>query len=272
MWNAALTAARKDYAELENLCCLLSTFRQRAPPPVPPGSIPAGRSSAPRPAPPALAQTLNRFAALGLDDGEEPTPAGSSVESGQDSTGEEPEVGPSGDRQARYLLLQGLCLQAELLRAEAAEFWSSKSPGRWSLQAEKLRQAYELVAKAMGDRIDWWDALAQHEEDPSGPLPFGHVLESLHWLSEAMNLEMTTLGEMKTRALQAAEQRLAFLERKLNPMQEERDGVRSSMGDKWKNNPAPKMTYAERIALLKAEQADVLAAMALLDSLSFARD
>lgn len=272
MWSAALSEARKEWERLEHLCCLLSTFRQRAPPPVPPPSASAARAPRPAaPAPPALAQTLNRFAALGLED-EDAAPAGPEAgESGEDSTGEA-EAASCDELQARYLLLQGLCLQAELLRAEAAALGASKSPGRWSEQAEALRRAYVLVAKAMGDRIDWWDALAQHQEDPSGPLPYGHVLESLLCLCDALNLEQTTLGEMKTRAQHAAENRLAFVERKLNPAQEERDGVRTSMGDdKWKNNPAPKMTYAERIAQLKEEQADLLAALALLESLSFAR-
>jgi hypothetical protein len=142
------------------------------------------------------------------------------------------------------------------------------------LSAELLRTAYELLEQAMGspEHVEWWDLLAQVEdgEVSSGPRPAvgDHDLRALERLRDALNVEQTTLGTMKARAIEAAERRMELVQRKLNPMQEERTAVRASIGERrWKNNPAPKLTYAERIALLTEEMADLQVALAVLYAL-----
>jgi hypothetical protein len=111
------------------------------------------------------------------------------------------------------------------MRRESASLLSGSETGRWTLAAESLRSAYALLDKATGDRVSWWAALAQHEDDPSAQLGDSHHLESLLQLREALNLEQTTLGEMKVKAQDAADRRLAFVQLKLNPLQEDRDRV-----------------------------------------------
>ena len=102
------------------------------------------------------------------------------------------------------------------------------------------------------------------------PLEDAHDVATLTQLRDALNLEQTTLGQMKVRAQEAADRRLDFIQGKLNPLEEDRDRVKAEIGQKkWTSNPAPKMTYAERIAALKAEQADLENALALLASLDF---
>ncbi len=115
----------------------------------------------------------------------------------------------------------------------------------------------------------WWVALAQHEESPLDvPLVDAHDLVHLTRLRDALNIEQTTLGQMKTRAQDAVDRRTANVVRKLNPLESERDEVRTKVGEqKWKSNPAPKLTYAERIALLQAELQDLEVARSVLQSL-----
>lgn len=103
---------------------------------------------------------------------------------------------------------------------------------------------------------------------PASALPDGHDIEALTQLRDALNVEQTTLGEMKARVVHAAKCRMAKIESKLNPMKAERRGVRADIGESmWKHNPAPKLTYAERIAALTAEIADLRGALLVLSPL-----
>ena len=115
----------------------------------------------------------------------------------------------------------------------------------------------------------WWVALVQHEESPLDvPLAEAHDVVHLTRLRDALNLEQTTLGQMKVRAQEAVDRRTANVERKLNPLESDRQEVRAKVGEQaWKNNPAPKLTYAERIALLHAELQDLAVARGVLQSL-----
>jgi hypothetical protein len=144
--------------------------------------------------------------------------------------------------------------------------------GRWTQSAELLRAAYELLEGAMGS-AEWmqcWVLLAQQEDGQEAGALDGHDIEALTQLRDAVNVEQTTLGEMKVRAIQAAAKRMITVEHKLNPMQEERNVVKAQIGEfKWTHNPAPKLTYAERIALLKAEMDDLTGAMLVLSNLRF---
>lgn len=220
---------------------------------------------------------LNRFAMLDVGGG------GPAALDGHESEGsnEEPQqagtAAPSpsaADEQSRYLLLQAQCLRSEEFRRKSEIVSRSGNPGRWTQSAELLRAAYTLLEQAMGsdEHMEWWVLLAQVEDGQLQPsaLPDGHDFNALTRLRDAVNVEQTTLGQMKVRAIKAADRRMEMVESKLNPMQEERTVVRASMGEwKWTHNPAPKLTYAERIALLKAELEDLQMAMLLLSSLQF---
>ncbi len=51
-------------------------------------------------------------------------------------------------------------------------------------------------------------------------------------------------------------------------MKAERRGVRADIGESmWKHDPAPKLTYAERVAALTAEIADLRGALLVLSPL-----
>ncbi len=109
----------------------------------------------------------------------------------------------------------------------------------------------------------------QHEESPLDvPLADAHDAAHLTKLRDALNIEQTTLGQLKTRAQDAVDRRAANVERQLNPLESERDEVRAKIGEqRWKSNPAPKLTHAERIALLQAELQDLEVARHVLHSL-----
>ncbi len=109
----------------------------------------------------------------------------------------------------------------------------------------------------------------QHEESPLDvPLADAHDAAHLTKLRNALNIEQTTLGQLKTHAQDAVDRRAANVERQLNPLESERDEVRAKIGEqRWKSNLAPKLTYAERIALLQAELQDLEVARHVLHSL-----
>jgi len=212
---------------------------------------------------------LNRFAALDLGAGAPEADAGHDSDG---SVGSNAPPAAAAELQTRYLVLQAQCLRSEELRRQSEAVMRDSAPGRWTLSAELLRAAYELLEQAMGspERVVWWVQLAQWEEGQGSPPSGDHDVQVLIRLRDAVNVEQTTLGEMKVRAIRAANRRMELLELKLNPMQEERNVVRASIGEhRWRNNPAPKLTYAERIALLTAEMADLQGALLVLSSLQF---
>ena len=283
-WAAALRAARGE--QLDMLAALLATYNPRGPPPLAPpvfdhpDASDGARHRQPQGGPPVAAaqSVLNRFSALDL--GHESDGSVGSSEPPRRTAG----AGGASERRAggapaapelqtRYLLLQVQCLRSEELRHESVTVMRGPTPGRWTQSAELLRAAYELLEAAMGgaECMEWWTMLAQREDGqlPSGA-PDGHDIEALTRLRDAVNVEQTTLGELKVRAIRVAAKRLEMVERKLNPMQEERSVVRAQIGEfKWRHNPAPKLTYAERIALLTAEMLDLQGALLVLSSLQF---
>jgi hypothetical protein len=285
-WTAALRACRRDMGELDILTALLASYAPGAPPPVAPpemvvnsqlvGDSGAADRQPPHSGPSAAATRamLNRFAMLDVGGG---GPAAHESEGANEDTLQAGTAVPSpsaAEEQCRYLLLQAQCLRSEEFRRLSESVGRSGTPVRWTESAELLRAAYSLLEQAMGsdEHMEWWVLLSQVEDGQLQPsaLPDGHDFDALTRLRDAVNVEQTTLGQMKVRAIKAADRRMELVESKLNPMQEERTVVRASMGEwRWTHNPAPKLTYAERIALLKAEMEDLQMAMLLLSSLQF---
>ena len=97
----------------------------------------------------------NRFAALDL--GAVGPPDGGAAGHESDSSvgsNDEPQrtsiwAPAAAELQSRYLLLQVRCLRSEELRRQSKTAMRGSTPGRWTLAAELLRTAYELLEQVM---------------------------------------------------------------------------------------------------------------------------
>jgi hypothetical protein len=269
MWTAALRT--HDVSRLQDLTQRLTSFLPNVVPPVAPPPLSQEQRVAVQAAhaPPSTqrvanipAAVLGRYSVLMINDDVNDAPPPLEVDP----------ASPGTDPQTRYLLAQARCHLAELYREQSAECMSGSEPGKWTQAAEHLKTAFSILDQLMNTDeyyCRWWAALVANEEAPlESPLGDGHDLAYLTQLRDSLNVEHSTLSERHIRAQQAVERRREWVERKLNPLENDRQMVRSQMGEqRWRSNPAPKMTYAERIAALQAELADLEQAQQLLVSL-----
>lgn len=116
---------------------------------------------------------------------------------------------------------------------------------------------------------EWWALLAQFQEDKL-PITNYHQPQYLEQtLDELLIVEENSERE-RSSALDRMYSQQERLSAKLAPMLEERDFTKVKIGiDKWTNNPAPKLTFAERRRLLELELSEVSIAVNIVESLDF---
>jgi hypothetical protein len=263
----------KTVDSLTDLLHIVAEMDQNLPPSKPPPGVQAGahRDSGPaaRAAPHAgqdnrrqrfVSSMVNSFAALDLDDDDD----ADEVPNGSRRGGAGAAPVRKRSIQCRYLSIRVICGIAEAYRTQATEHQRTKE---YSAMAAAWVSAHDSLLCCRED-TDGWYALSLGparalQEEMHDPAQLAELLGSLQVLGEHTE-------EEKARALGWLHKRLSYVQEKLNPMLRERDAVKSSMGvDRWTNNPAPTMTYAERRAQWERDQKELQAAIELIEPLSF---
>lgn len=181
--------------------------------------------------------------------------------------------------QTRYIRLKLLCAAAEDLRAQAIEHQKAK-PSRYADMTEKWVSSYDLLNKCVAE-TDGWYAAIQQLQGQDGAF-FSSVFSRAQ--SQQMNNHdivmvteiingLTVLADDTHRAKEIAltflDRKLRYLQERLQPLLEERNTVRENYGVKrWKSNPAPKKTYAERRKEMEEAVLAISKAISVIEPLS----
>lgn len=218
----------------------------------------------------------NAYAAFEEDDSDDEAPEGERGRSGDalnngNGPGRRDEI-KKGDGAAnmsvRRILLRAHCSLAEAHSRRALDCVSDR---RWTAGADECEAAF--VAARRGQEIldEEHALLAQVVELLQVPDVRDHadvervqldVAERQGGVDEdsgAASVMLSHFVRSRDRYLHAARERIAFLEDKLCRDQEARQEVRSRMGSRWRSNPSPSNTYAERRKAMEAELDEALA-------------
>lgn len=161
--------------------------------------------------------------------------------------------------QVRYLLGHVRCGLTEAYRLTAHYFATQK---QWRPCAQQWSFAYDIVNSTI---IDLDSLVAQRM---AGILEHSHNLVQLDHVLFVLNLVKDDTKRERDIALERMHHRLTFLDRKLNPLREERDQVKQRWGiQRWTNNPQPKMDYATRIIMYQKEKNELERAIGVLQLL-----
>lgn len=158
----------------------------------------------------------------------------------------------------KYILVKVKCALAESTRNAAVAAQKQKNyndcTGSWCV-------AYEIMNDVLTSTDPWAAELIHQGARIHNSVLVKEIVDGVSVLIE------DTIRE-KDNAIGRLYQRQEFLHRKLNPQLEERNVVREKIGEeKWKNNLAPKMTYAERRKLTEQELRDVSMAITTIEPL-----
>ena len=216
----------------------------------------------------------NAFSALSVD-------AFSDEEDEKESDDDEEEVvNDSPDEvkevQSRYLIVHVVCSIAEIYRNEALSAQREKDYGQVRL---KWLTAWERLTTCQ-ENIDAWCAILFSQSDQpfavSAPshvvpsLPKQHNRAQLVDLFQALHILIQDTERQKDQALAQLHKRIQYINSKLNPLLQDRNVVKASMGDdKWVNNPEPKQTYAEKRKQWEEDLKHLTEAALLMESLDF---
>jgi hypothetical protein len=188
--------------------------------------------------------------------------------------------------QCRYLLLQVTGHIAELHRGEAIKLAKQQN---WIDCAGQWTKAHDLLNGAIAELELFVCAVVEGAHGRVGtPLRDGHDGPQVHKVNDIIKLMHDHTAEEHSRAVKKMEQMLAKLQARLQPMLRDRyvctnmhtckhlmstpcthrDAVRNLWGeDKWRTNPQPKMTFADRRRQLEEMIKDLAQALSIVSSL-----
>ena len=173
--------------------------------------------------------------------------------------------GPNYEIQVRYLLFHGECRIAEMIRVSAIHEARSND---WTSSAQSWSQAYNYLHRTQVAADPFFTLFVSSDENTE--LPDNHNYAQLQQLFAKLELVKEHTESERDRAIETMRRRLESIDRQLNPMQQDRDEVRSSIGEEqWTNNPRPKHDYARRRRPLEEERRALAEALEILDALSF---
>jgi hypothetical protein len=166
------------------------------------------------------------------------------------------------DCQCRYLVTMCDCNQVERLRQHSIE---SVKACNWIDAADYLCAATNELSMLIHERDAWWATMLLAREAPTLPVGDGHavaVVEMLYRNIEILRLDTTDAYET---ALRRLESRLQKVQKKLTPMMQERDKVRTIIGEaRWTENRQPKNDFVGRRKTLEAERRSLSNALGIL--------
>lgn len=185
-------------------------------------------------------------------------------------------VDPNG-RQSRYLLVRLICSVAEAFHLHAIQAQKDKA---YNFVTRHWEDAFAVINDLLID-INGWSSIFESLVETSKfsnldvnayALPNYHNFDQLQQIIEGLRLVAETITREKKKALLILFKRKQFIEQKLNPMLDARNFARQRMGnDAWTNNPAPKMTYAEKRKGWESELRVIDSAVRVMEKLELLR-
>lgn len=171
--------------------------------------------------------------------------------------------------QVRYLLLRIRCGRAEAIRGCAIEAAKEK---QWQDSASLWDDAYKVIQNAVIYTDGWRSAMLETNVRERNHLLRGHNEEQLKHTMDVLDIVLHDTEREKVEALKRMENRLRNIQRKLDPLLQDRDMAKGRIGEyKWTHNEAPQMTYAERRADMERELKELENAIPILMNLAFHR-
>lgn len=180
--------------------------------------------------------------------------------------------GPQGNHQrrstqVRYLRVRAECGYAECIRNTAVEAGKNRE---WLFVPDRWQDAYGLINRTLADTDEWWAILlsandshprVEHLQDNHSFLQLTELFQALTILEESTERE-------RQDALKLLDKNLKRVQAKLDPLKDSRQDAMNAMGkQRWSNNPAPKMDYAEKMRLLGVEEKELMFALQVLQEL-----
>jgi len=187
------------------------------------------------------------------------------------------ETTPPVAMSVRRILLRVHCSLAEIHSSLAVECSRTRPVARWIEGADEFQAAYAtllsgqeiideehaLLMQAM-EVISAMDRRRRGNGDGELERLRGEIRERQEVIGEdsrVASVPLAYFSESRDRYVRAAEARVAHLEGRLYENNSARREVMQKMGDRWRNNPAPRMDYAERRRLMERELDDALEGM-----------
>ena len=171
---------------------------------------------------------------------------------------------PGPPIQVRYLLFHSECRYVELIRISAIHAAERRL---WVEAAQFWSQAYDHLHRVQIEADPFYTIYISFNE--SLELPDQHSFAQLQQLFEKLDLVKGHTEAQRDRAIGIMERRLENIDRQLNPLRQDRDQVRGSLGeDRWNNNPNARHDYARRRAPFEEERRALVQALEIIGNLS----
>jgi hypothetical protein len=255
--------------ELQQALLSMARKKQMLPPSSPPPADGAAREATAAAATAGAPQRAptNMFVVLGSQSN-----SGSDTDSDSTPVTQPPERGASipyqSDKstQCRYMVVMVSDAVAQVLRYEAIGFEKSRD---YAACAEKWEEAFGLFNDIIL-RIDLWYAkyISFEPSSDNRQMEDSHDVNQLEKLFENLHLTRDDTERERNRASERLKGQIARITEKLNPLRNDRDRVKAKWGEeRWNNNPAPKLTYAERIVALGKELEEIRNALQRIEAL-----
>ena len=211
------------------------------------------------------ARPTNFFNALDLSDSESDGDCESESNDSEDDNDNETAFSAPGASsvrpiQSRYFLVKLQCALAEKVRAAAV---AAQKRRDFKICRDLWIEAYE-VANAIFSTVMTWTLEIEFAVEGAR---YAHDLRSAQELVNAVPVLAEDTDREKDLAIQLLETSKRRLYAKLNPLLRDREKAKESMGDAWKENPAPKMTFAEKRRQMEEDMLDVSHCLATLSAL-----
>lgn len=206
----------------------------------------------------SAARPTNFFDALDLSESE-------SESDGSENENESTLTGPVTSSvppiQSRYFLVKLQCALAEKLRSAAV---AAQKKRDYKFCRDLWIEAYQ-VANAIFSAVMTWTLEIEFAVEGER---YAHDLQSAQELISAVPVLAEDTEREKDSAIRQLEASKRHLYAKLNPLVRDREKVKESMGESaWKENPAPKQTYAEKRRQMEEDLLDVSHCLATLSAL-----
>jgi hypothetical protein len=132
----------------------------------------------------------------------------------------------------------------------------------WSLAAERLFDCFQLLQLVQSE-ADGMYASTSEDEDQT-------LAEQYAAVAQEINHEANNCQQVREGLLSRMERRRMALERELERLEGDRQVVMEKVGiERWKSNPAPKLSHWQRLKLARDEMASLLQAIAIIDLCNF---
>jgi hypothetical protein len=141
----------------------------------------------------------------------------------------------------------------------------------WLLGAEHCTLAVHILHRAVllaDEQISKWLSSQQHHHQPQDQ---ALLLQALGNDADIISISLQHFSGKDGQFRKAAEKQKSRLESRLYPQWEERDAVKSRLGDRWTNNPNPKFDYAAKRQADENELRELERALIALDELNDAK-